>query len=176
MTDYPTQQFGLHTFTPKNPSNLGRSSSGYGSSCRSSAYSRKPLSSRIKELLKSNVPPSPKERLELAEVVAQCSRAMVDLEQRITQVQEMLDGLSRERDLCAEHLKNAKALLHPIHTLPHDILREIFVYCGKEWDDFCLTSTLHDSNKTALPLWTISQVSRQWRSCLHFASVVFRIP
>ncbi|KAK0221369.1 hypothetical protein IW262DRAFT_1373253 [Armillaria fumosa] len=124
--------------------------------------SQKPLSSRAKQLLKSNVPPSHEERLELAEGVTQSSRMVVDLEQRITQVQEILDGLGRERDVCAEHLKSAKALLHPIRTLSDDILREIFVHCGKEWDDFYLTPTPHDSNKTTLPPWTISQVSDQW--------------
>ncbi|PBK63063.1 hypothetical protein ARMSODRAFT_963606 [Armillaria solidipes] len=122
-----------------------------------------PLSARVKELLKSNVPPLHEDRLELVEIVAQSSRAVVDLEQRITEAQEMLDGLIRERAVSAEHLKNAKALLHPIRTLPDDILREIFVHCGKEWDDFYLNHTPHDSNKTTLPPWTISQVSRQWR-------------
>ncbi|KAK0445872.1 hypothetical protein EV421DRAFT_297494 [Armillaria borealis] len=124
---------------------------------------QKPVSARVKELLKSNVPPLHEERLELAGIAAQSSRAVADLEQRIVQAQQMLDALVRERDIAAEHLKNAKTLLHPIRTLSDDILREIFVHCGKEWDDFYLAHPLHDSIKTTLPPWTISQVSRQWR-------------
>ncbi|KAK0243700.1 hypothetical protein EDD85DRAFT_805102 [Armillaria nabsnona] len=67
-------------------------------------------------------------------------------------------------------LKNAM-LLHLIRTLSDDILQEIFVHCGKEWDDF----------KTTLPPWTISQVSRRWRcvavstSCL-WSSISLDIP
>ncbi|KAK0457487.1 uncharacterized protein EV420DRAFT_1236415, partial [Desarmillaria tabescens] len=91
------------------------------------------------------------------------SRLVEDLEQKIVLAREMLDGLVRKRDVFAEHLKNAKALLHPIRSLSDDILREIFAYCGKDWDDFYATYTPHDSLNTTLPPWTISQVSRKWR-------------
>ncbi|KAK0187571.1 hypothetical protein F5146DRAFT_1123310 [Armillaria mellea] len=71
---------------------------------------QRPLSARVKELLKSNVPPLHEERLQLAEIATQSSRAVVDLEQRIIQAQEMLDGLVREHNISAEHLKDTKTL------------------------------------------------------------------
>ncbi|KAG7445492.1 uncharacterized protein BT62DRAFT_830734, partial [Guyanagaster necrorhizus] len=101
-----------------------------------------------------NAPPSPEERLELAEIAAQSSRAVADLERRIAQAQGMPDSLVCELGVATEQLRSSKMLLHPIRTLSDDVLYEIFICCSPT----CLMIPLR-----TLPPWTISQVSQQWR-------------
>ncbi|KAK0231880.1 hypothetical protein EDD85DRAFT_956720 [Armillaria nabsnona] len=74
--------------------------------------------------------------------------------------------LSLQQGLVAakDDVHSIKAVIHPVHVLPHELLREIFVLGWKGGFNACVSTT--DS------LWRWAQVCRQWREvCLGIPSL-----
>ncbi|KAF9029332.1 hypothetical protein BDZ89DRAFT_933125, partial [Hymenopellis radicata] len=84
-----------------------------------------------------------------------------DLDQKIAQVKETLDYLVTTRHQAEEHMNDAKSLLHPIRSLPTELMSEIFSHCVPRGyvDEGCL-----DSLDPRLAPWTLSHVCYRWRS------------
>ncbi|KAK0457479.1 uncharacterized protein EV420DRAFT_496831 [Desarmillaria tabescens] len=124
---------------------------------------QEPPSAALLKLLQSNDSPSDVERRELIATASAWTSRMSDLDQDIAQVQETLKALVLKRNGTTQNLNNVKSALHPIRSISAGILREIFFWCVKGWDDFVTAATAHDSLDSQHPPWTLSQVSHRWR-------------
>ncbi|PBK89162.1 hypothetical protein ARMGADRAFT_1033263 [Armillaria gallica] len=71
----------------------------------------------------------------------------------------LLDGQAK----VTGNLLTAKALLHPIRSIPDDVLSYIFSFCVQEVYDLINKIVVHNSLDSRKPPWTLSQVCRSWR-------------
>ncbi|KAF9027703.1 hypothetical protein BDZ89DRAFT_792506 [Hymenopellis radicata] len=117
------------------------------------------------ELLSVNTPPHESDVAGLREIIQKSSEEIQFLQSQLIKAQETLSAL-----IAVTSRKNAaaKIILHPMRSLPQDILLEIFLSCAPtvdhhngEWHK------LHGARLDSLsPLnhpWNISHVSRRWR-------------
>ncbi|KAG7450859.1 uncharacterized protein BT62DRAFT_928143 [Guyanagaster necrorhizus] len=130
---------------------------------------REPPHLRLKELLKTNVPPLEAEKAFFRKAKKDLPVVVSDLDEQITQTQELLHTLMEERAQAAEELRHAKVVLHPLRTIPDDVLREIFLFNKVTWDDFVRLGDprridFYDSLDPRNAPWSLTQVCRNWRS------------
>ncbi|SJL14826.1 uncharacterized protein ARMOST_18297 [Armillaria ostoyae] len=114
-------------------------------------------SSRIKSLLRSNDPLLEVEKADLRELVHGSHSALAALDQQIIEAHQALDSLIQKRQTAQSDIKDAKILLHPIRSVPDDVLSEIFQHCA----GIFLGSP--DSLDLCNCPWTLSYISRRWR-------------
>ncbi|KAK0440416.1 uncharacterized protein EV420DRAFT_1581841 [Desarmillaria tabescens] len=118
---------------------------------------------RIKALLECNDSPLEIERVSLLATEAESSGLLVILKEKINNVQQMLNILLDGQTKVTENLQAAKTLLHPIRSIPDDVLCHIFSFCVHEVYDLLDEDAVHNSLDSRKPPWTLSQVCRSWR-------------
>lgn len=128
---------------------------------------REPPPSRLKALLSTNATLLEAEKTSFQKAKEDLPLVISDLDERITQTQQLLCALMEERAQAAIDLRNAKAVLHPMRALPDDILGEIFQYSTPTWDEMADAArrfTYHDSLNPKSGPWLLAQICRNWRS------------
>ncbi|KAK0488307.1 hypothetical protein EDD18DRAFT_1190434 [Armillaria luteobubalina] len=119
---------------------------------------------RIKALLRCNDPLLEAEKTALRSLVDEAPSTLANLDQQIIEARQILDSLIQKRPVAESDFDDAKTLLHPIRSMPHDVLREIFHYCVHDWEEIISgTQTRYDSLDPHFPPWTVSHVSMAWR-------------
>ncbi|PBK70308.1 hypothetical protein ARMSODRAFT_955779 [Armillaria solidipes] len=118
---------------------------------------------RIQALLKCNRPPLETERVSLLATASESSNLLSVLKEKIDHVQQTLNVLLDGRAKVTENLRAAKTLLHPIRSIPDDVLRHIFSFCVHEIYDILTERDTSNSLDSRNPPWTLSQVCRSWR-------------
>ncbi|KAF9038997.1 hypothetical protein BDZ89DRAFT_1061140 [Hymenopellis radicata] len=84
---------------------------------------------RVEQLLRRNHPPLEAELADFRLVVEKSPGIIHDLDQKIVQAKELMDLLVRARAQAESHLADAKSLLHPMRSLPNELVAEIFSHC-----------------------------------------------
>ncbi|KAF9034208.1 hypothetical protein BDZ89DRAFT_925755, partial [Hymenopellis radicata] len=83
-----------------------------------------------------------------------------DLDAKISQARELLDTLLSERTQVQSHFEDAKSLLHPMRSIPDEVLAEIF--------DHCMVKVYKPKSPDALDPggapWLLTRVCRRWRA------------
>lgn len=118
---------------------------------------------RIKALLECNDPPLVTERAYLLATESKSLELLSALKEKIDDVQQMLKTLLDSQAKVTGNLLTAKALLHPIRSIPDDVLSYIFSFCVQEVYDLINKIVVHNSLDSRKPPWTLSQVCRSWR-------------
>ncbi|KAK0506591.1 hypothetical protein EDD18DRAFT_37073 [Armillaria luteobubalina] len=118
---------------------------------------------QIQALLKSNIPPLEAERVSLLATVSESSNLLSILKEKIDHAQETLNMLLDGQAKVTEHQRAAKTLLHPIRSIPNDVLKHIFQFCVHEVYDLLEGLGTLNSLESHHPPWTLSQVCRSWR-------------
>ncbi|KAK0216482.1 hypothetical protein EDD85DRAFT_438787 [Armillaria nabsnona] len=120
---------------------------------------------RVKDLLRCNDPLLEAEKTALRSLVDEAPSTLANLDQQIIEARQILDSLIQKRQVAESDFDDPNTLLHPIRSMPQDVLREIFHYCVPDWEE--ITSGPHqaryDSLDPRFPPWTISHVSMTWR-------------
>ncbi|KAK0454249.1 uncharacterized protein EV420DRAFT_606661 [Desarmillaria tabescens] len=124
-----------------------------------------PLShTRIKDLLGCNDPLLEAEKIALRSLVDGAPFTLANLDQQIIEARQTLDSLIQKRQFAECDFDDAETLLHPMRSMPQDVLREIFSHCAPDWEEITFRSDEgYDSLDPRLAPWTISHVSRTWR-------------
>ncbi|KAF9023185.1 hypothetical protein BDZ89DRAFT_920899, partial [Hymenopellis radicata] len=115
--------------------------------------------------LSVNTPPPDVEVAGLRQIVEESSAYIDSLQSQIRKAQETLSTLTGLQETASRKMADAKRVLHPMRSLPQDILIEIFLCCTPivnhhedEW--------WHDEFDSLCPPnhpWNISHVSHRWR-------------
>lgn len=125
------------------------------------------LSTRFSELLATNTPPHDAEVDAMRQIVKESAEFVASLQAQMEKAQETLSSLQNLHSTALGVLAEAKVVLHPIRSLPRDILTEIFLHCtpfmdegdidifdcGPEFDTLCPKN--HP--------WNLSHVCQRWR-------------
>ncbi|KAF9012955.1 hypothetical protein BDZ89DRAFT_918920, partial [Hymenopellis radicata] len=86
--------------------------------------------------------------------------ALEDLDSKIFQARQLLENLLSARQRAESHFEEAKSVLHPMRSIPNEILVEIF--------GCCISSEIPadedpDSLDPRASPWLLTRVSRRWR-------------
>ncbi|KAF9029377.1 hypothetical protein BDZ89DRAFT_906349, partial [Hymenopellis radicata] len=73
---------------------------------------------------------------------------------------KMLDNLVRARSQAESHLADAKSVIHPMRSLPYDVVSEIFSQCVPTWT---MDDVSTQSLDPRLAPWTLTRVCFRWR-------------
>jgi hypothetical protein len=84
----------------------------------------------------------------------------LETENDLTQLEDQIALLHRERDKLRRYVESHKVLLSPIRRLPPEILSEIFLACLTPWNEM-LTLAIFDVK--SLP-WLPGHICSQWRA------------
>ncbi|KIK54874.1 hypothetical protein GYMLUDRAFT_176624, partial [Collybiopsis luxurians FD-317 M1] len=142
-----------------------------GSECPKCGYSlttevpRIPFrSSHFQTLLKTNQSLTEGEERNFKTFVRDGNSKLSALDARIALVKNLLEDLERVRGELDLALNEQKKLLHPMRSMPTDLLVEIFKHGSGLYDDpkELFRSDWH-SLKLTLPPWVYGRVCRRWR-------------
>ncbi|KAF9023255.1 hypothetical protein BDZ89DRAFT_955851, partial [Hymenopellis radicata] len=117
---------------------------------------------RVEQLLRRNHPPLEAELADFRLVVEKSPDIIHDLDQKIVQAKELMDLLVRARAQAESHLADAKSLLHPMRSLPNELVAEIFSHCVRTWEIAHWRAQLNSLGPSSAP-WTLASVCRRWR-------------
>ncbi|KAF9029349.1 hypothetical protein BDZ89DRAFT_950608, partial [Hymenopellis radicata] len=115
---------------------------------------------RVEELLRQNHPPLDVELPAFRNVVETTPATLEALDLKIAQARELLDNLLLARQHAQSHFEDAKALLHPMRSIPNELLAKIFSHCIVK---FHTDEDLDALDPRAAP-WLLSGVCRHWRN------------
>ncbi|KAF8992391.1 hypothetical protein BDZ89DRAFT_1030747 [Hymenopellis radicata] len=115
---------------------------------------------RVEELLRQNHPPLDVELADFRLVLDKSPEILQDLDAKIAQATETLNHLKEARMAAESHLEDAKALIHPIRSIPNEVLAEIFMHSIPSWET---GGVVVDSLNPNTPPWTLTHVCRRWR-------------
>ncbi|KAK0437677.1 hypothetical protein EV421DRAFT_1007009 [Armillaria borealis] len=119
---------------------------------------------RVKDLLRCNDPLLEAEKTALRSLVDGAPSTLANLDQQIVEARQTLNSLIQKRQVTESDLDDAKTLLHPIRSMPQDVLRDIFDHCVPDWEDMIFEPRQgYDSLDPRFAPWTISHVSRTRR-------------
>ncbi len=118
---------------------------------------------RIQALLKCNGPLLETDRVSLLATASRSSELLSVLKEKIDHARQMLNALLDGQAKVAENLRAAKTLLHPIRSIPDDVLKHIFSFCVHGVYDILEEDDVPNSLGSRKPPWTLSQVCRSWR-------------
>lgn len=90
-------------------------------------------------------------------MVNESHSALAALNEQIIEVRQALEYLIQKRQTAQSDMEDAKKLLHPMRSIPDDVLIEIFQHCVPR--AFESSDSLDLRNCP----WTLSYVSRKWR-------------
>ncbi|KAK0184752.1 hypothetical protein F5146DRAFT_220476 [Armillaria mellea] len=124
-----------------------------------------PLSrDRVQDLLRCNDPLLEDEKTALRSLVDDAPSALANLDRQITETPQKLDSLILKRQIAESDFDDAKTLLHPMRSMPHDVLAVIFHQCLPNYRAMPLgVKSPYDSLDPRLAPWSISHVSKSWR-------------
>ncbi|KAF9012946.1 hypothetical protein BDZ89DRAFT_963349, partial [Hymenopellis radicata] len=118
-----------------------------------------PRTARVEELLCQNYPPLDVELSAFRKVAQDTRSALEDLDLKIVQTRELLEHLLSARQQAQSRLEDAKSILHPMRSIPNELLAEIFGHCTlKGYDDEAADSL----DPQAAP-WLLTRISCRWR-------------
>ncbi|SJL05263.1 uncharacterized protein ARMOST_08629 [Armillaria ostoyae] len=129
---------------------------------------------RIQALLKCNGPPLETERVSLLATASESSNLLSVLKEKIDHVQQTLNVLLDGQAKVTENLRAVETLLHPIRSIPDDVLRHIFSFCVHEIHDILTERDTSNSLDSRNPPWTLSQVCRSWRRAALSTATLWR--
>ncbi|KAF9006862.1 hypothetical protein BDZ89DRAFT_930848, partial [Hymenopellis radicata] len=109
--------------------------------------------------LRQNHPPLDVELSDFRKVTEDTRSALQDLDSKIVQAQELLENLLSARQQAQSRLEDAKSILHPMRSIPNELLAEIFRHCIRETYRFCRPDALDPRGAP----WLFSEVCRRWR-------------
>ncbi len=115
----------------------------------------------VEQLLCGNHAPLDVELCDFRLIMEKSPEIIQDLDQKIAQTKEMLDELVTARLRAEEHADDAKSLLHPMRSLPTEVMSEIFSHCVSR---ACIDESYIDSLDPRFSLWTLSHVCHRWQS------------
>ncbi|KAF8993922.1 hypothetical protein BDZ89DRAFT_1182277 [Hymenopellis radicata] len=84
---------------------------------------------RVEELLRQNHPPLDVELTAFRKIAEDACATLNDLDSKIVQARELLENLLSARQQAQSRLEDAKTILHPVRSIPSELLAEIFLYC-----------------------------------------------
>ncbi|KAF9020674.1 hypothetical protein BDZ89DRAFT_958080, partial [Hymenopellis radicata] len=127
-----------------------------------------PSSPRVLELLSVNTPPRDDAEInDLRRMVQESSALVESLQDQLKTAQETVSTLQALRDNTLRRLVDVKNILHPIRSLPQDLLAEIFLLCTPIIDETMRDFDEYDPEfDTLCPHnhpWNLSHVCRRWR-------------
>ncbi|KAF9016227.1 hypothetical protein BDZ89DRAFT_899818, partial [Hymenopellis radicata] len=85
--------------------------------------------------------------------------AVEDLDLKIVQAQELLENLLSARQQAQSRLEDAKSILHPMRSIPSELLAEIFHHCIPKTYRLRELDALDPRGAP----WLFSEVCRRWR-------------
>ncbi|KAF9012165.1 hypothetical protein BDZ89DRAFT_1224236 [Hymenopellis radicata] len=115
---------------------------------------------RVEELLHQNHPPLDVELPAFHEVVETTPAALAALDLKIAQARELLENLLSAHQQALSHFEDAKALLHPMRSIPNELLANIFSHCVLKCHDDGDPDAL---DPRAAP-WLFTRVCSRWRN------------
>ncbi|KAK0219228.1 hypothetical protein IW262DRAFT_1086038 [Armillaria fumosa] len=119
---------------------------------------------RVKGLLRCNDPLLEAETTALRSLIGEESSTLANLDQQIIEARQTLDSLIKKRQGTKSDFDTAKILLHPMRSMPRDILAEIFKQCVPDYRGIAFRGrNPYDSLDPRLAPWSISHVSKSWR-------------
>ncbi|KAF9012950.1 hypothetical protein BDZ89DRAFT_1023795, partial [Hymenopellis radicata] len=118
-----------------------------------------PRTARVEELLHQNHPPLDVELSDFRKLTEDTRSALEDLDSKILQTQQLLENLLSARQRAQSRLEDTKSLLHPMRSIPNELLLEIFSRCIPEISS--------DEDPDALDPkgapWLLARVCHRWR-------------
>lgn len=117
---------------------------------------------RMEELLRYNHAPLDVELAEFRAMVDDTPTIFLDLDEKVSRAQDVLDRLKHARAKAASHLADMKSLLHPIRSIPNEILGEIFSHGLHSWLNPVSEEDIDSLNPRLAP-WVYTRVCRRWR-------------
>ncbi|KAF9012948.1 hypothetical protein BDZ89DRAFT_963355, partial [Hymenopellis radicata] len=80
---------------------------------------------------------------------------------KIFQARQLLENLLSARQRAESHFEEAKSVLHPMRSIPNELLAEIFGHCIlKDYNDLEDPDPLDPRTSP----WLLTRVSRRWRN------------
>ncbi|ESK93082.1 hypothetical protein Moror_8867 [Moniliophthora roreri MCA 2997] len=129
----------------------------------------KPSSATI-TLSETNISPIDSDRGALESSLSVVQSHIDDVANDISRLEGILNDLRQEHQRLCDVANVYQAVLHPIRIISDEILVQIFRNCAEEagmmelYPRYGQPSFNCDSLNTRKPPWTLSQVSRRWRS------------
>ncbi|KAF8913670.1 hypothetical protein CPB85DRAFT_1298742 [Mucidula mucida] len=114
---------------------------------------------RLNELLSSNNTPSEAESNELRAYLSGSQTAQASVEKQLIDAEETVRLFKLSQALILTRSSDVKKVLHPLRTLPSDVLAEIFLHCAP----IQYVDPQPDSLCPRHHPWNLSHVSRKWR-------------
>ncbi len=103
----------------------------------------------------------------LHQIIQESSAYVGSLQSQIVKVQETLSALMGLQETASLRMADAKRILHPMRSLPQDILIEVFLCCtpivNPHEINWFMTRSQLDSLSPLNHPWSISHVSHRWR-------------
>ncbi|KAK7056342.1 hypothetical protein VNI00_002896 [Paramarasmius palmivorus] len=125
-----------------------------------------PPSLALAKLHASNASPSAIEKTTCCSELIAIESRIATLEHNITESLKGIDVMQEEQSRLTDYARIYQNILHPIRSLPADVLREIFLVCLECKGSDIMNPAL-DIPKNVLdprlPPWNLSQVCRAWR-------------
>ncbi|KAF9029364.1 hypothetical protein BDZ89DRAFT_950640, partial [Hymenopellis radicata] len=114
---------------------------------------------RVEELLRENHPPLDVELSAFRSDIDNARAALQNLDAKIAQAEEVLNNLLSARQQAQLHLEEAKSLLHPLRSIPSELLVEIFSHCTPRVRHGEDTDVLEPQRAP----WLLTRVCHRWR-------------
>ncbi|KAF9012181.1 hypothetical protein BDZ89DRAFT_931506, partial [Hymenopellis radicata] len=109
--------------------------------------------------LRQNHPPLDVELSAFRKVAEDTRATLEDLDLKIVQARELLENLLSARQQAQSRFEDAKSILHPMRSIPSELLTEIFRYC--------IQTTYRVEDLDALDPrgapWLLTRVCHRWR-------------
>ncbi|KAJ6506259.1 hypothetical protein C8R47DRAFT_112138 [Mycena vitilis] len=113
----------------------------------------------LTRLRTSNDTPLDSEIPSVCKLIADGEERMATLESQIRDLETTPADLARRRDDAAQHLREHRAILHPLRRAPPELICEIFAMTLDAVDD----STWHIKGTGYKPPWYLGHICRSWR-------------
>ncbi len=88
-----------------------------------------PRTARVEQLLHQNHPPLDIKISAFRKIAEDTRTTLEDLDLKIVRTQELLENLLSECHQAQLRLEDAKSILHPMHSIPTELLTQIFQHC-----------------------------------------------
>ncbi|KAF9483041.1 hypothetical protein BDN70DRAFT_874282 [Pholiota conissans] len=88
-----------------------------------------PFATPFTDVLCTNYTPSSEDKETIKTLLVAPLAQLTQFNDKISQLQHVLDSLKQERDVLDTAIKEHTRLLSPIHSVPDDVLRDIFCAC-----------------------------------------------
>ncbi|KAF9035422.1 hypothetical protein BDZ89DRAFT_926451, partial [Hymenopellis radicata] len=111
-------------------------------------------------------PPLDAELSAFRKVVEDARTALEDIDSKIVQARELLENLLSARQQAQSRLDDTKFLLHPMRSIPNELLIEIFHHCIPKTYRFADPDVVDPQGAP----WLLTRVCHRWRDLTISAS------